>query len=253
MKGIEFTGLMEKAGKYISKNSATILTGLGIAGFVATAVYAVEATPDAVEAIEAAEEDKGEALTKPEVVKAAYRSYIPAVAMGTVSTACIVGAHRIDAKRNMALATLYTLTNENFRDYRAAVTEKLGEKKEHEIEDIFSKHKVEENPVDSNEVIITNGDTLCYDPWSGRYFKSSIEKIRGAVNDINEEINRSLCADLNDFYFSIGLPTVKAGDYAGWNVDHPLSVYFSSQIAENNEPCIVLNFHTEPMANFMEF
>lgn len=244
-------GVFKEVGKYISKNSPMILTGIGIAGFVGTAVCAAKATPDAVEALEAAEEDKGAALTKPEIVKAAWKSYIPTACLGTVSAVCVIGGQRINARRGAALATIYSLTNEQFREYRDATVKKLGEKKAHEIDDEVSRRELEKNPVDNNEVIITDGTTLCYDPWSGRYFKSSMEKIRGAVNDINEQLNKELYADLNDFYFSIGLPTVRMGDTVGWNADRPMAVYFSSQIAENEEPCIVMNFHTEPTVDFM--
>lgn len=252
MKTIGIDMMLSEATKFVKKNSPAILTGIGISGVVTTVVMAVRATPEAEERIEAAEEEKDAPLTKTEIVKAAWRCYIPTVSIAGLTVACFVGAQSINTRRNVALATLYTMTNDTFKEYREAVVEKIGETKEEDVQNIISRKKLEKDPLESSEVIITDGTTLCYDSWSGRYFKSSIEKIRGAVNDINNDINRSLYADLNDFYFAIGLPTVKMGDYVGWNADRPLSVYFSSQIAENDTPCIVLNFHTEPLASFME-
>ena len=239
--------------KYLSKNSSSILTGCGIAGIVVTAIAAVYATIDASEKINDAEEVKQEPLTNKEIAKVAWKSYIPVAVAGVSSAACFVGAQTINTRRNMALATLYSMTASNFNDYREAVVKKLGDKKEEEVRDEISRKQIEENPLESSEVLIGDGDTLCYDSWSGRYFKSSIEKIRGAVNTINHDLNSELTIPLNDFYFLLHLPTVKAGDKAGWNIDKPMKVYFSSQIAENNEPCIVINYYTDPMEDYMSF
>lgn len=252
MSKFSLHGIINGASRYLSKNSSSILTGCGIAGIVVTAVTAVYATMEASEKINDAEEVKQEPLTNKEVVKVAWKSYIPVAIAGVSSAACFVGAQTINTRRNMALATLYSMTANNFSDYREAVVKKLGEKKEEEVRDEVSRKQLEKNPVSSSEVIIGDGDTLCYDSWSGRYFKSSIEKIRGAVNTINHDLNSELTIPLNDFYFLLHLPTVKAGDKAGWNIDKPMKVYFSSQIAENNEPCIVINYYTEPMEDYME-
>lgn len=253
MSKLSLHGILNGTTQYLSKNSSSILTGCGIAGIVVTAITAVYATIEASEKINDAEEVKQEPLTNKEIAKVAWKSYIPVAVAGVSSAACFVGAQTINTRRNMALATLYSMTANNFNDYREAVVKKLGEKKEEEVRDEVSRKQIEENPVESSEVFIGDGDTLCYDSWSGRYFKSSIEKIRGAVNTINHDLNSELTIPLNDFYFLLNLPTVKAGDKAGWNIDKPMKVYFSSQIAENNEPCIVINYYTEPMEDYMSF
>lgn len=253
MSKLSLHGILNGTTQYLSKNSSSILTGCGIAGIIVTAITAVYATIDASEKINDAEEVKQEPLTNKEIAKVAWKSYIPVAVAGVSSAACFVGAQTINTRRNMALATLYSMTANNFNDYREAVVKKLGEKKEEEVRDEVSRKQIEENPVESSEVFIGDGDTLCYDSWSGRYFKSSIEKIRGAVNTINHDLNSELTIPLNDFYFLLNLPTVKAGDKAGWNIDKPMKVYFSSQIAENNEPCIVINYYTEPMEDYMSF
>lgn len=253
MSKLSLHGILNGTTQYLSKNSSSILTGCGIAGIIVTAITAVYATIDASEKINDAEEVKQEPLTNKEIAKVAWKSYIPVAVAGVSSAACFVGAQTINTRRNMALATLYSMTANNFNDYREAVVKKLGEKKEEEVRDEVSRKQIEENPVESSEVFIGDGDTLCYDSWSGRYFKSSIEKIRGAVNTINHDLNSELTIPLNDFYFLLNLPTVKAGDKAGWNINKPMKVYFSSQIAENNEPCVVINYYTEPMEDYMSF
>ena len=208
---------------------------------------------DAVDKIEQYEEENDiETISKKEVVQVAWKSYIPTIGIAAVTASCFIGAQQINTKRNVALATLYTMTNDAFKEYQEAAITKLGEKKEHEIQDEVSRKQLEKQPVSSSEVIMSDGDTLCYDPWSGRYFRSSMEKIRGAVNAVNEELKSELRMSLNDFYFLLNLPSTTCGDVTGWNIDKPMSVYFSSQIAENDEPCLVLNYHTQPSEDFMD-
>ena len=61
-----------------------------------------------------------------------------------------------------------------------------------------------------------------------------------------------MCASLNDFYFLLNLPEIKCGDNCGWNTDHKLNVYFSAQVADNDSPCIVLNYNTEPITTYTQ-
>ena len=62
----------------MSKHTPEILTGMGIAGMVATTVLAVKATPKALEYIDAATYEKQEPLTPVETVKTCWKCYIPA-------------------------------------------------------------------------------------------------------------------------------------------------------------------------------
>lgn len=53
---------------------------------------AVRATPKAVKMLEEAESEKGEYLTKLEIIRAAGPIYIPSVLLGVSTIACIFGA-----------------------------------------------------------------------------------------------------------------------------------------------------------------
>ena len=86
-------GLLNSSKVFFKKNSATILTCLGGVGVIATSIMAVKATPKALKIIEKAEEEKGEELTKTEIVKAAGVVYIPTVLTGVSTIACIFGAN----------------------------------------------------------------------------------------------------------------------------------------------------------------
>ena len=91
---------------FMKRNSATILTCIGAAGVAATAVLSATQTPKALRLIEEAKKEKGEELTKVEVVKAAAPAYIPAVAVGGATEACILGSNVLN-KRPLRVHTLW--------------------------------------------------------------------------------------------------------------------------------------------------
>ena len=246
------SAMMKSIQTTLTKYSPEILTGIGVAGLLTTTVLAVKATPKVLNLIEDAKEEKGEDLTVKETVKVAWKPYIPAAVTAVASTACIIGASSVNAKRNAALATAFTISETAMKEYQAKVVETLGEKKEQAVRDAVAKERIERDPVVSHEVIITEkGNTLCYDVISGRYFKSDIDKIKKAVNELNARMLSEMYISVNEFYWEIGLESTPLGDQLGWNInDGLIDVKFSSQIAKNDEPCIVVDYHIAPRYDF---
>lgn len=237
----------------IKKHSPEILTGIGIAGMITTTVMAVRATPKALILIEERKEEIGaEKLEAMDMVKTTWACYIPAAITGTLSVACLIGASSVNARRNAALATAYTLSESALKDYQGKVIEMFGEKKNEAVKDAVAKDKVEKNPVVTREVIITEkGNTLCYDAISGRYFKSDIEKIKKAECELNRQMLDDMYVSLNDFYYEIGLDSVKLGDELGWNVDSGyIDLSFSSQLASDGTPCLVIDYSVAPRYDY---
>lgn len=237
----------------IKKHSPEILTGIGIAGMITTTVMAVRATPKALILIEERKEEIGaEKLEAMDMVKTTWACYIPAAITGTLSVACLIGASSVNARRNAALATACTLSESALKDYQGKVIEMFGEKKNEAVKDAVAKDKVEKNPVVTREVIITEkGNTLCYDAISGRYFKSDIEKIKKAECELNRQMLDDMYVSLNDFYYEIGLDSVKLGDELGWNVDSGyIDLSFSSQLASDGTPCLVIDYSVAPRYDY---
>ena len=133
--------------------------------------------------------------------------------------------------------------------------ETIGEKKEELIRDKIHKDRMEKDPVSKNEIFITDkGDTLCYDYYTGRYFKSDIEKIKRAINELNRKMLLENYVSLNDFYEEIGLARTSTGDRLGWNTDTGLlDLNFSSQLSEEGKPCLVIDFKVMPKYDFDKF
>lgn len=245
--------MIKRIGSAAKKHSPEILTGVGVAGMVATTIMAVRATPKAMLLINEKEVELGvDELTAAEVVKTAWKCYIPATITGVTSIACIIGASSVNARRNAALATAYTLSETALKEYKAKVIETIGDKKEQTVRDAIAKEKIEKNPVSNNEVVMTNkGETLCYDAISGRYFKSDIDKLKRAENILNRQMLEDGSVSLNDFYYEIGLDDIKVGDDLGWDTRTGLvSLNFSSQLATDGTPCLVLDFAVAPKYDY---
>lgn len=235
------------------KHSPEILTGIGIAGMVATTVLAVKATPKALEYIDAATYEKQEPLTRVETVKSCWKCYIPAAVTGVSSIACLIGASSVSNKRNAALAAAYTLSDTALREYREKVVETIGEKKEQVVRDAVAKERVEKKkPAQTNEIIVTGtGETVCYDWYTDRTFKSDIDKIKNAVNELNSQMLDEGYVSLNDFYYALGLHSAGIGDQLGWsyNRDKLVKLSLSSQL-DNGVPVMVVDFEIAPHYNY---
>lgn len=243
---------LKGAEKALKKHSPEILTGIGIAGMIATTISAVKATPKALRLIDEKEIQENKRLTTAEVVLTTWKCYIPAAVTGALSVACLIGASAVSLKRNAALATAYTISETALKDYREKAVEVVGEKKEQAIRDAIAKDKLADNPVDDKQIVMTgSGDTLCYDVLSGRYFKSDIEKIRKAINDLNRDMLSEQYVSLNDLYYAIGLPDIKLGNDLGWNIDKGyIEVQFGSHLAANGTPCLVLAYTVAPQYGY---
>ena len=240
----------------VTKHSPEILTGIGIAGMLTTTVLAVKATPKALHLLEDAEYEKGDALTVPEKVKACWRCYIPATVTGVASTACLVGASSVSAKRTAAFAAAYQISETALAEYREKVIETIGEKKEHAVREKIAEDRVKQNPVSKSEVFITEkGDTLFLDPLSKRYFKSDIELIRKAENALNKQMIHDISGyvSLSDFYDEIGLDHTELSDDLGWNVNNLIDIDFYPTLTEDEKPCIALDYQVAPKYNYSKF
>lgn len=254
MSKIKLPAIMKTAKRSVVKHSPDILFWMGIVGFVSTVVTAVKVTPKAMQLMEEKKKDQeeptdeDEKLPVKEVVKTTWKCYVPVAVTGTLSVACLFGARKISMKRNAILATAFGLSEATLSEYKNKVVETIGEKKEKEIRDEIAADHIRENPVKSNELILpSNGDTLCYDMISGQYFKSDIEKIRRAENELNRRLMSEMYISLNEFYYELGMRSTKLGNELGWNLDDGLiDLHFSSHLTENGTPCLVIDYHIAP-------
>lgn len=257
----------------LTKNAPTILIMTGITAMASSTYWAVKATPKALALKEKAEVEKNKKagtfkgdkvndwipLTKVEIVQTCWRCYAPAFITGVLGAACLIGANSMNLRKNAALAAAYALSETNFKEYREKTLEEVGEKKEEKIRNAVAEEKITKNPVNTSTVLETgNGDTLCYDAICGRYFKSSIEKLKSALNELNMELVQDGYVSLHQYYDLIGLPDGMFGDDLGWSInDHHSTVQLdlSAQLTkdEAQTPCMVVAFKYGPIYNYDAF
>ena len=255
-----FPELQQKLGKFAAENATTLLTAGGVVGTVATAVLTGRASIKATKLIHKAEmdyvleHDGHGRLDIVDKVKIVWPLYVPSVATGSATIACIVMSHRMSASRAAALAAAYGLSEGRFQEYKDKVAEKLTGPKKQAIEDEIMQDRVTSNPPDKEVIILTGGDVLCYDLLTGRYFQSSVENIKKAENAINQDMFHHQYASLSSFYEKVGLPPTNYTDEVGWNQnqDGALEVKFSATMSLDDKPCIGIDFSTSPRPDYTQ-
>lgn len=231
--------------KFAVDNSPLIFTAVGVAGAVTTALLTGKATFKAAHIF--AEESPF--LTNTERVKLVWPYYVAPVCSLGLTVASILMAHQVNTRRGAAMAAAYSLSERAFEQYKDKVVEHLGEKKNRQIKAEVAQENVAKNN-GSREVIISSGEVLCYDEFSGRYFTSSVETIRQAMNDVNYQVlSQNYCA-LTDFYNKIGLDGNSMSEELGWNLDLMMEIDFSTVMSNDGRPCVSINFRKSPVRNY---
>lgn len=249
-----------------------ITIGMGTGAILVAGVMVGVATPKAIKLIEDAQAaktkrfeqlrkkapddavmDETDELTWVEIIKAGWKPYAPAIMTAVVGVACIVGGTRANARRNAALSAAYTVVEQTLNDYTAKTKETVGEKKEKEIRDAIAEDELKKHPLSGCNVVRMPkcGKTLCYDVRSREYFMSDYNTIKKVENDLNRRLRSEMFISLNEVYDEFGIVhDDELGDDIGWNVDNELEFTISSKIAENNEPCLVVNYVIAPRYDF---
>lgn len=242
--------------RFIKKNGATILTCVGAAGVVATAASTAKATLKAASILKDAEEEKGEKLTKMEVVKATAVTYIPTFMIGAATIACIIGSNTINKKTQASLMGAYVLLDGAYKEFKAKVEEVYGEEAINEIQAEIAKDHYKET-----EIVATDGKKLYFDMFSGRYFEAHPELVLLAQYEVNRILHQDGCVDVNEFYQMIGLPHDKAYDELGWSIGQLHDMYWESWIDFTHETteldggleCVILNIEQPPFVDYIDY
>ena len=233
--------------QYIKANAPAILTASACLGTVATAILTAKSTTLAIERIADYCEDNlrsPEDLTWREKFAISYRVYIPPAITGVATLVSIVAANRIQYARGAAFALAYSGSEAAFRRYRDAVADVVKPKDLEKVKARVAEKSVQAagEPHPGTILVAGGGDVLCYDIFSGRYFKS----------DINGQLNLECYASLNEFYNGLGLPPIAAGELVGWSEPNSLSVEFGSQLTEKGEPVLTVDFLVAPKENYFK-
>lgn len=238
--------IFTNATKTVKSNSPEILTALAVSGVVTTAYLTGKASFKANNFIEEVEEENGFAVD-PKIrfkirVKLVWKYYIPAGVAGAVTIGCIIGSSKANGRRTTAAVTAYSLTEKAFTEYKEKVVEQIGKGKEQEITDKLAQARVENSP--PGQIIVAgSGSVMCCELYTRRYFRSTMETLRKAQNDVNERVNSERYVTLDDFYDLVGLPNTSASNSLGWDSDKLMELKFSTVLSENGEPCLAFDYN----------
>lgn len=258
--------LAKIAQRSIGAHSPAILTGIGAAGVLTTALLTGHATIKAVRKVDAANSERrypgstanidpieDNDLTPIEVFQLVWLDYVPAFISAAGTVAAVIGSNQIASRRNAAVMSLYSVAQAGAEEWESKARGHLTPEQAQQIDDETAQTAIDRNPNGSAQIFATgSGRDLILDPQSGRYFYSTQESVQKAVNEINRRAMFESSASQNEFYSLLGLPRIGFGNQMGWRDDHHLEIDFGAGIAQGGEPCLVMNYRETPINGYWD-
>lgn len=263
MAKVNFKRVFKAVGRTAKEHSPEILTGIGIAGFIATVVLAVKATPEVADSIEFAKENIaydeyvdgwneshqdrkydnmspvcfGEfvnvdyasglypvKLKFKDVFLISWRAYLPAAITGVCSTACVIGGVSTSLRRTAAMATVAKVAETTLKEYSHKVVEEIGEEKEKKIKEEASKSAVEKVEAETKQTFRSHETRLYCDGYLNKPFYATPVELEHAFGELNRIRRDSSYFSLNEFYSMFHAETCPAGEDIGWSdSDDPIT------------------------------
>lgn len=202
-----------RAGKFLKRNSSTIMSVTACVGVVGTAVTAVRGYNKAQKELEELEYQETKAIDR---VKVITRNYALPVTLGTITCGLIIGSNVIDKRQQASLIAGYAALDQTYRKYRAKVSELVNDGEgnpDAEIKKSIANEKLSKvGPRTSADQM------LFYEENSEQFFWSTMEEVREAEYWLNRQFAGLWEATLNDLCASLGIPSCEFGDALGWNM-----------------------------------
>lgn len=240
-------------GDAINKNLPTIFSAASGLAFTGAAITSFRAGTKAKDILKELPEKE----TKKEQIIEEAKALAPVV--WVPATLWLAGAtflylsNKEYLKRLAVLSIAYTAAEKKRDVIVDKVKETFGEKKAEKVQSDISQDEVSASNWDENGIKLTGkGEYLCKDGWSGREFRSDIDNVKAAVNELNSDFLRNGSVSLNDFYAYLGLDPVQFGDELGWSrdCDDLISISYDSCLTPSGEPCIMLRYDIKPQFDY---
>ena len=247
-----------KVGFTLKKHSPTILAVAGTVGVVTSGVMACKATTKLSTILEEHEENVekihdyvdehgySEDYTEKDGKKditivytqtgiKLVKLYAPAVALGTISIAAMLGSNHILRKRNIALTAAYTTIERSFKSYRNRVIDRFGEKLDEELLYNIKTKDVEETVVDEDGKEKTTKKTVDIidindiEDYSRLFYEGNpgwdpdprftMMFLKEQQRYANKLLKKRGYLFLNEVYKMLGFSIIPEGQYIGWIYD----------------------------------
>lgn len=211
-------GVLSTIRLFANNNSTSILTGFAITGVVTTGIFAGKASIKAEKVLEQMEESadlwEGREITRKEKLKTVAPIFMPAIISGFATIMCICAAHSIDAQKQVALMSAYSMSEHAMK----SMEEALGEKKLKQVKETIYENDVKKNPPSEDRMADTGtGKTKFRDGITGGDFLASIEYVQSVFNKYNKMLNDGDIVYVNDLRWDLSLPQTEMGSVEGWD------------------------------------
>lgn len=217
--------ILKRVGRQLFRSSPTILTVVASIGVIVTTITAVQATPKAIKLLKEAELEKGENLTKLEIVRVAGPTYIPSVLLGVSTIACIFGANALNQKKQASLMSAYVMLNESYKQYRKSAKTVYGEDADDKIHAEMAKDAMVSSYDWGYQVYNMDMDSeserlLFYDLASKKYFRTTMAAVLNAQYHVNRNLSIKGDCSLNEYLSFLGVEGIDGGDELGWDISY---------------------------------
>ena len=255
------TNALSKTKFQLQKHQPEIMVIGGVIGGVVAAVMACKATTKASEVLAESkdrldqintvandadvtdevysEEDhkKDLAIVYTQTAVGLVKTYAPAVILGGLSIASILGGHNILQKRNMALAAAYATLNTTFKDYHDRVVDRFGKDVEYQIRHNLKAEEITEKVEDPEtgkktkvkKTVLTRGDDE-HERGYARLFDAACDNwnndanlnrsfLSGMQSYFNDKLQAVGYVFLSDVYKQLGYRITQESRVVGWTLD----------------------------------
>lgn len=217
--------ISKRVGRQLYRSSPTILTVVASVGVIVTTITAVRATPKAIKLLKEAELEKGEKLTKVEIIRVAGPSYIPSALLGISTIVCIFGANALNQKKQASLMSAYVMLNESYKQYRKSAKIVYGEDADDKIHVEMAKDAMVATYDWGYQVYNMDMDSeserlLFYDLSSKKYFRTTMAAVLNAQYHVNRNLAIRGDCSLNEYLSFLGVEGIDGGDDLGWDISY---------------------------------
>lgn len=196
---------------FAKSNSSSILTGFAITGVITTGIFAGKASIKAEKVLEGLSEEE---LDRKEKLKRVAPIFMPAIISGAATIFCICATHSIDAQKQMALMSAYSLSEHAMKSMEDA----MSDKKLKQVKETIFENDVKKNPPREEQIYDTGkGKTKFRDGIFGGDFYADIEYVKSVFNKYNKMLNDGDIVYVNDLRWDLGLPQTEMGSILGWD------------------------------------
>lgn len=264
MKLPDVSSMYKVAKAAIQVHRPEILLGSALVATVSGVILAGYGGYKSGKEVAQAEMQKGEPLTKAEIVESTWKNYVPAVLAMTGAVASTTGLHMVHEADKRALIASGLAAVEQakaeakayVKDLKESVDEHATEKTKKKINDSVMEKQAARDPegkveVQDSETGYIDHRYLVRDARTGRDIWSNKRLIDEAMLTVYHNMTTEGEASVNDFYEEAGFERLPDGDVVGWSGDHP-SLTWSTTVRSDGMPVRLFMFSPLPYKEYYQ-